>query len=327
MAGLGPDDVLLWTNTVGGDVARYTNWERFVITDGSELTFANFATLTPRRFGHGNRRAGHRRNEYGVRRQRHAYGGAVHQRSIRHRPQLGRHRPHEQQLQTPPTGSSSRAIISAMAEALTCRPSSAADGSPSDQLVINSGRGSGSTSILVTNVGGPGALTIANGILVVDAANGATTDAGAFTLGGIVAAGPFEYSLFRGGVTPASETDNDWFLRNTVSPPPCRHRRRLRRRRRRHRHRRRRRRRRRHRHRRRRRRHRRAPPSPPPPPPPLPPSPPPPPPRRHRRRRRCRRHRRRQHRRHRHRHRRRFRIFGRKFPGMSWRRSWPSGWG
>ena len=57
------------------------------------------------------------------------------------------------------------------------------DGSPSDQLVINSGRGIGSTSILVTNVGGPGALTVANGILVVDATNGATTTAGAFSLG------------------------------------------------------------------------------------------------------------------------------------------------
>jgi autotransporter family porin len=44
--GLGPDDVLLWTNTVGGDVRRYTNWERFIITDGSELTFDNYATLT-----------------------------------------------------------------------------------------------------------------------------------------------------------------------------------------------------------------------------------------------------------------------------------------
>jgi hypothetical protein len=44
--GSGSDDVLLWTNTVGGDVARYTNWEQFEPTDGSELTFDNFATLT-----------------------------------------------------------------------------------------------------------------------------------------------------------------------------------------------------------------------------------------------------------------------------------------
>ena len=44
--GLGSDDVLLWTNTVGDGVARYTNWELFELTDGSELTFDNFATLT-----------------------------------------------------------------------------------------------------------------------------------------------------------------------------------------------------------------------------------------------------------------------------------------
>lgn len=43
--GLGSDDVLLWTNTVGSDVARYTNWEQFELTDSSELTFDNYATL------------------------------------------------------------------------------------------------------------------------------------------------------------------------------------------------------------------------------------------------------------------------------------------
>ncbi|RWC68301.1 MAG: hypothetical protein EOS30_25805, partial [Mesorhizobium sp.] len=94
------------------------------------------------------------------------------------------------------------------------------DNSPSDRLVIENGAGSGSTSILVTNVDGPGALTTGNGIQVVDATNGATTTAGAFALGGPVAAGVFEYNLFRGGVTPSAATDNDWFLRNTVSPPP-----------------------------------------------------------------------------------------------------------
>ena len=44
--GLGSDDVLLWTNTVAGDVARYDNWEQFELTDSSELTFDNFSTLT-----------------------------------------------------------------------------------------------------------------------------------------------------------------------------------------------------------------------------------------------------------------------------------------
>ncbi|MEK1889813.1 MAG: hypothetical protein AAAB35_20070, partial [Phyllobacterium sp.] len=94
------------------------------------------------------------------------------------------------------------------------------DGSPSDRLIIESGQGSGATNILITNVDGPGALTAGNGILVVDATSGATTTTDAFALGGIVAAGPYEYLLFRSGVTASADTDDDWFLRNTVSPPP-----------------------------------------------------------------------------------------------------------
>ena len=57
-----------------------------------------------------------------------------------------------------------------------------ADNSPSDKLVINGGTATGSTSILINNVGGPGAQTTSNGIMVVNAINGATTAPGAFTL-------------------------------------------------------------------------------------------------------------------------------------------------
>ena len=49
------------------------------------------------------------------------------------------------------------------------------DGSPSDLLTINGGTATGSTSVRITNVGGPGAETTSNGILVVNAINGATT--------------------------------------------------------------------------------------------------------------------------------------------------------
>ena len=56
------------------------------------------------------------------------------------------------------------------------------DGSPSDRLVINGDpAATGGTSVHVTNIGGTGALTTANGILVVNAINGATTAPGAFT--------------------------------------------------------------------------------------------------------------------------------------------------
>ena len=86
------------------------------------------------------------------------------------------------------------------------------DGSPSDRLVISGGAASGNTSVHVTNVGGPGALTTANGIQVVSAVSGATTSPGAFSLANPeLRAGAFDYRLFRGGV---SGSPNDWFLRS-----------------------------------------------------------------------------------------------------------------
>ncbi len=87
------------------------------------------------------------------------------------------------------------------------------DGSPSDKLIINGGTATGGTSILVANVGGPGLLTTANGILVVNAINGATTP-GAFTLANPeLRAGAFDYRLFQGGLNGSDP--NDWFLRST----------------------------------------------------------------------------------------------------------------
>jgi outer membrane autotransporter protein len=87
------------------------------------------------------------------------------------------------------------------------------DGSASDRLVVNGGAASGSTSLLITNVGGPGAATTANGIMVVNAINGATT-AGALTLDNPeVRAGDIDYRLFQGGLNGSDP--NDWFLRST----------------------------------------------------------------------------------------------------------------
>ena len=90
------------------------------------------------------------------------------------------------------------------------------DGSPSDRLVINGDpAATGNTSVHVTNVGGLGAETT-NGILVVNAINGATTASGAFTLANPeLRAGAFDYDLLRGGVGGASP--NDWFLRSTFT--------------------------------------------------------------------------------------------------------------
>src|SRR5262249_33230932 len=98
------------------------------------------------------------------------------------------------------------------------------DGSASDKLVINGGTGTGQSLLRITNIGGGGAQTVSDGILVVQAVNGATTTPTAFSLsGGSVTAGAFDYFLFRGGVSPGSQ--NSWFLRSTLvatpeTPPP-----------------------------------------------------------------------------------------------------------
>ena len=94
------------------------------------------------------------------------------------------------------------------------------DGSPSDKLVVNGGSAIGNSFLRITNVGGPGAETVANGIAVVQAINGGTTEPGAFALAGEVRGGAFDYDLFRGGL--AGSSPNDWFLRSTFIVGPIR---------------------------------------------------------------------------------------------------------
>ncbi|MGE8165614.1 autotransporter outer membrane beta-barrel domain-containing protein [Paraburkholderia sp. NPDC080076] len=95
----------------------------------------------------------------------------------------------------------------------------AGDNSASDKLVVNGGKATGSSTLQVTNAGGAGAPTLADGIQVVQAANGARTDLSAFRLsGGVVAAGAYDYYLAKGGVT--NGTSESWYLRNTVPPAP-----------------------------------------------------------------------------------------------------------
>jgi outer membrane autotransporter protein len=92
-----------------------------------------------------------------------------------------------------------------------------ADNSPSDQLVINGGTASGTTSLTIHNTNGPGDQTAANGIPVVTTTNGGTTAAGAFSLVGEVRGGAYDYFLFRGGI--AGSDPNNWFLRSTFLAP------------------------------------------------------------------------------------------------------------
>lgn len=93
------------------------------------------------------------------------------------------------------------------------------DGSLSDLLVLSRGTATGTTGIVVTNVGGTGADTLADGILVVDALNdGATTAPGSFVLAAPVGVGIREYLLFQGGLDGSNP--DDWFLRSMLVVPP-----------------------------------------------------------------------------------------------------------
>ncbi|EFL0449156.1 autotransporter adhesin Ag43 [Escherichia coli] len=84
------------------------------------------------------------------------------------------------------------------------------DGSnASDPLVINGGQATGKTWLAFTNVGNSnlGVATTGQGIRVVDAQNGATTEEGAFALSRPLQAGAFNYTLNR-------DSDEDWYLRS-----------------------------------------------------------------------------------------------------------------
>ncbi|EJT4821468.1 AIDA repeat-containing protein [Citrobacter freundii] len=79
---------------------------------------------------------------------------------------------------------------------------------PTDMLVIDGGQATGKTWLNFTNTGGAGLglATTGNGIKVVEAINGATTEAGAFALGRKLQAGAYNYTLSHGSA------DENWYL-------------------------------------------------------------------------------------------------------------------
>lgn len=95
----------------------------------------------------------------------------------------------------------------------------AGDDAASDRLVVNQGSISGTTNLQINNVGGTGGATRQNGIQVVEAASGATSDARAFVQTQVLRAGAFDYRLVKGGVTAGSE--HSWYLVSSLSAPPA----------------------------------------------------------------------------------------------------------
>ncbi|MFJ4293623.1 autotransporter outer membrane beta-barrel domain-containing protein [Cupriavidus sp. NPDC089707] len=90
----------------------------------------------------------------------------------------------------------------------------AGDGAAADRLIVSQGRIGGQSLLSVNNLGGAGAATQADGIMVVQAVNGASSDAGAFSMPQTVKAGPYQYFLYKGGVSAGSQ--DDWYLRSTI---------------------------------------------------------------------------------------------------------------
>jgi outer membrane autotransporter protein len=93
----------------------------------------------------------------------------------------------------------------------------------SDTLVVDGTLvgGGGPTNMIVRNAGGLGALTVNDGILVVQVIDPTRSDPRAFSLsGGKITRGAFDYFLFHGGVSSPGAAGN-WYLRNElVAPPP-----------------------------------------------------------------------------------------------------------
>ncbi|RPD94274.1 autotransporter outer membrane beta-barrel domain-containing protein [Candidatus Pantoea deserta] len=82
--------------------------------------------------------------------------------------------------------------------------------SPADKLIIDGGQATGTTGLRVLNRGGLGAQTTGNGITLVSAINGATTDTNAFNLSQPLVAGAYSYSLYR-------NADQSWYLTSQLT--------------------------------------------------------------------------------------------------------------
>lgn len=215
-------DTMVWQNTTAGGVYRYVNWEAIQLTRGSEMIFSDYSTLTLGDSGTGTGFLSIDGTS------KVSAGNGTHTVAPALSGQLvDVYNAGIIDLTNGPATVTDRFVINGnyigQSGNLNLQTYLGTDNSPSDQLVIrgNGARASGTTVLNITNVNGPGDLTTDNGIRVVDAdfAGGAGTDPGSFELGGPVAAGIFEYALYRGGVG-ADAGDNDWYLRSAAPAPP-----------------------------------------------------------------------------------------------------------
>ena len=94
------------------------------------------------------------------------------------------------------------------------------DNSQSDLLIVNGGKVTGATNLAINNVGGLGAPTFGNGIMLVQAQNGADTTAQStktgFALAAPVYAGSYAYFLRPGDVLGQGQ---NWYLSSMAGGP------------------------------------------------------------------------------------------------------------
>ncbi|RPE81908.1 autotransporter outer membrane beta-barrel domain-containing protein [Vulcaniibacterium tengchongense] len=215
LRGGGGDDSLVLENVLSDGVARFAEWETVDVRGGSQLTFDGTLLLGDAESGTGTLNLAADSTLYG--------GGQAGGVAAFAAGQLARFN-NAGRIDLTNGGGQPGDIFTVAGHyvgdnaTVLLNTVLGGDGSASDKLVISGGTASGATGLSVLNAGGAGAATLQDGILVVEAVNGATTAAGAFALYAPVAVGAFEYFLFKGGVSAGSA--ENWYLRSTLVTTP-----------------------------------------------------------------------------------------------------------
>jgi type V secretory pathway adhesin AidA len=208
--GLGTDSLTLGNVSTGG-VARFDSWEQIDLTNDTELTFDGMLALGDSETGAGSLTADSSSTMFG--------GGASGGITAFTAGQLANVTNSGRIDMTNGGGGAAdrftiRGNYTGVDGLIFLNTVLGDDSSASDRLVIDGGAASGTTGVSIINASGAGAATVQDGIMVVEAINGATTASSAFALNHRVAIGAFEYFLFKGGVS--ANTNANWYLRSTL---------------------------------------------------------------------------------------------------------------
>lgn len=210
--GLGTD-VLTFNNVKTGDVARFDSWETVDLTNDTQLIFNDTLTLGDAGTGTGSLTVDAASTLYGGE----ANGGIAAYTAGQFVDVVNAGRI---DLTNGGDGAADTFTIggnyTGVGGQIFLNTVLGDDSSASDRLAVE-GNASGTTGLNIINAGGAGDVTTQDGIMVVEVAG--TSAAGAFALNGRVAAGAYEYFLFKGGVS--ANTEDNWYLRSTIVSPPA----------------------------------------------------------------------------------------------------------